>query len=115
MAVTLAKAPANNGRGDDIWGRRRVHLFRVTFDASYPTGGEVLSLAAAGVADASNASYFFSQRAPITGAYQFIYDRTNDKLLVFVEEAVAAGGPLVEAGNTTDLSALVVDILVVED
>ena len=115
MAATVTRSPANAGRGEDVWGRRRVHLFRVTLDSSYPTGGETLGLSALGVQDKSNAAYFIQQRAPLTGGYTYVYDRANDKLIVFVEEAVAAGGPLVEAAAATDLSAVIVDILVVED
>jgi hypothetical protein len=115
MAVTLAKAPSGSGRGEDVWGRRNVHLFQVTFDGSYPTGGEVLGLSAAGVADKSNARYFFSQRAPLTGGYQFVYDRANDKLLVFWVDTTTDGAALAQVADTTDLSALIVDILVIED
>ena len=115
MAVTLAKAPSNSGRGDDTWGRRRVHLFQVTFDASYPTGGEALGLSAAGVADKSNARYFFQQRAPLTVGYSFVYDRANDKLVVFWVDTTVDGAALAQVADTTDLSALIVDVLVIED
>lgn len=116
MAVTTAKAPAGNGRSEGVWGRKRFHIFSVTFDNSYPTGGEVLGLAALGVADPTNARYFFQQRAPLTVGYCFVYDRTNDKLVVFWADGTAgAAAALPQVANTTDLSALVVDILVIED
>lgn len=114
MAVSVSRPTGSAARADDVWGRHEVHLFEVTFDSSYPTGGEALDFGPYGVKDSANARYFFQQRAPLTGSYNFVYDRSNEKLLVFVEEAVAAGGPLVEAGNTTDLSALIVDVLVIE-
>src|SRR5438309_2078869 len=104
MAVTVTSSPANVGRGYDVWGRRRVHFRQVTFDNSYPTGGEVLGLV--GIQDIKNAQFFFQQRAPLTGGYHFVYDRTNDKLLVFWADGTAvAAGALPEVANTTDLSA----------
>lgn len=35
MAVTLKRVPD----GDDIWGRKRISVYDVTLDTSYPAGG----------------------------------------------------------------------------
>lgn len=116
MAITLSKAPAGVARSEDVWGFKRIHLFQVTFDSSYPTGGEVLGLKAAGVPNPSAARFFMSQRAPLTVGYHFAYDRANDKLVVFWADGTAvAAAAFPEVANTTDLSALVVDMLVIED
>lgn len=116
MAATVTKAPAGVGRGDDVWGMQRVHTLRITFDNSYPTGGEVLGLTSLGVANRQNARYFMQQRAPLTLGYHFVYDRANDKLVVFWYNGAAAGAEAFpEVANATDLSAVVVDMLVIED
>lgn len=116
MAATVAKAPANIARSEDVWGMKRVHLFQITFDSSYPTGGEVLGLSALGVANRLNARYFVSQRAPLNLGYHFAYDRANDKLVVFWYNGAAVGAEAFpEVTNTTDLSAVIVDMLVIED
>lgn len=112
MAVSVSTV--TKGRANEVWGARNVLLLRLTLDSSYPTGGEPLDLKQFG-AQGKVQSVFISQRAPLTGAYAFVYDHTAEKLLVFVEEAVAAGGPLVEVANTTDLSAVIVDLLVVSE
>lgn len=39
------------------------------------------------------------------GGYVFEWDKANGKVKCYEEEAVAAGGPLVETANATDISA----------
>lgn len=114
MAVTITKSPANAGRGDDVWGIRRVHLVDVTFDSSYPTGGEVLGLSALGVKDATKATVFVTQVAPVTVGYAFAYDATNDKLVAFWVDTTVDGAALAQVADTTDLSAVEVRLLVIE-
>lgn len=115
MAVTLDLSPADAARGNDIWGRRRIHLFEVAFDALYPTGGEVLGLAAAGVRDAANATVFVAQVGPVNAGYAFVYDAANDKLVAFwSDNNAAADSALIEVADTTDLSAVTVRLLVIE-
>lgn len=92
----------------DTWGRQRTRVMQITFDSSYPTGGESFTAAMAGMAEVKGV--FLS---PLASGYMVQWDRANAKLQVFVEEAVAAGGPLLEVADTTDLSALVVVALVV--
>lgn len=73
----------------------------IAFDSSYPTGGEALS-----IADLDLGAEPVLVLIPPKSGYIFEYDYTNHKVLVYVEEAVAAGGPLLEVANTTDLSAI---------
>lgn len=72
----------------------------IAFDASYPTGGEPLTRAQLGLSQVDDVII------PPKGGFIFEYDYTNQKVLVYVEEAVAAGGPLLEVANATDLSTL---------
>lgn len=110
---TVTPAPVGQGREDDVFGRRRVRMLRITMSNSYATGGEVLGLLSLGVKDPQNAQYFFQQRAPLTGGYECVYDRVNDKLLVFWDGAgPAAAAPQVT--NATDLSAVIFDCFVIE-
>lgn len=112
MAATVT--PSFSGNSFDVWGKRKVYTARITFDSSYPTGGEAVNLKQFGLPGHDACTYIFSQRAPLTGAYNFVYDRTNQKLLVFWADGTAvAAGALPEVANTTDLSALVVDVLII--
>lgn len=113
MAVTIARAPSTSRRSDDIWGSKRVHFFQVTLDNSYATGGKAADFRPYGVQDDANIRVFFGQRAPVNAGYDFVYDRTNRKIVVF--GGAAAGSAQAEIANATDLSAVVVDILVIED
>lgn len=114
MAATVSTSPANDARGNDVWGRRRVHVFEVDLDASYPTGGESLGLAALGVQNQANATVFVTQVAPVDAGYVFVYDAADDKLVVFWVDTTVDGAALAEVADTTDLSDVTVRLLVVE-
>ena len=92
----------------DTWGRQRTRVMQITFSNSYPTGGESFTAAMAGMAEV--VGVFLS---PLASGYMVQWNRSTAKLQVYVEEAVAAGGPLLEVANATDLSLLVVMALVV--
>lgn len=72
----------------------------VDFDASYPTGGEVLGKDALGV----RGKVIDVMIMPRLG-YIFEYDKANDKIKVFVETDTIATA-LTEVANAVDLSAL---------
>ena len=92
----------------DTWGRQRTRVMQITFDSAYPTGGESFTAAMAGMAQV--VGVFLS---PLASGYTVQWNRATAKLQVYEEEATAAGGPLLEVANNTDLQNLVVVALVV--
>lgn len=71
-------------------------LLQITFDSSYPTGGEAVSFA----------TYFpggvFSVSIPSNPTYNFVWDSVNGKIIVYTRSNDT------EVSNATDLSAQVV-------
>lgn len=98
MALTVVNA---DSQSQDVWGRQRVNIVNVTFDESYATGGESFAPAMVGMAEITFVSF-----SPLASGYVVRWDRAAAKAMVFGEEAVAAGGPLLEVAGTTDLSGL---------
>ena len=80
---------------------KRFVVSTVTFDSSYPTGGEAFAPSAIGLASIDYLAFSGN------GANDVVWDRANNKLKVFV----ASTG--VEVANATDLSALAVDLLAI--
>ena len=73
----------------------------VTFDSSYPTGGETLDLS-----KLIPVTLEFLFALPASG-YFFEYDLTNKKLKAYYFDYDAgADGAAIEVANTTDLSAV---------
>lgn len=70
----------------------------ITFDSSYPTGGESLTAAMLGLA-----SVLFAVVTP-SGGYAFEYDYTNSKVIAY--RGGAASVVLAEETAATDLSAV---------
>lgn len=108
MALTVANRDA---RAADVFGRHKVVFSKVTFDSSYPTGGESFVPADVGLAEFD--IVLVSPDSNAAGGHVVQYDYTAKKFKVFVEEAVAAGGPLLEIANATDLSTLVIRVLAI--
>lgn len=104
MALTISRnRPANLGN-------LRARVATVTFDAAYLAGGELLAPRDVGLSDI--ALVLVQPDGASTGAgYVVRYDYTAGSLRVFNEEAVAAGGPLLEVG-AIDLSGLTVRLLI---
>lgn len=105
MALTVA----HRSRSEDTAGRHRTRHVVVTFDSSYPTGGEAFTPANVGLAEFD--VVLISPDANALGGHTVQYDYTAQKLKVFVEEAAAAGGPLLEIADASDLSTLVIRVL----
>lgn len=108
MALTVsAPYPAA-----DVWGTRHIAMVTATFDASYATGGEAFDPASYGIIGTPFA-VLASVRPGTDNAYVVQYDRTNKKLMAFWVDTTVDGAPLQEVASTTDLSSLVVDLVIV--
>lgn len=86
-----------------IAGTKRVVRGTVTFDSSYPTGGEAFTPASLGL---TGLEQMFVQ----PGTYVVNWNRSaaSPLLLAYMgDNNNASDGPLIEVANTTDLSALV--------
>lgn len=84
-----------------VWGDRKAIHAKITFDSSYPTGGEPITLADLGLLEVD-----FCMPAPRLG-YVPEWDDANSKMLVYYgDNNNASDGPLVEVPNTTNLSTL---------
>lgn len=88
----------------NIGGRWRRHAVDVTFDSSYPAGGETYTAGLFGLARIEHLEI-----ASGDGGYVVQDDATNSKLQVY--EAGADGGALDE--STGDLSAVTVRVIAV--
>lgn len=75
MALTVSNVDSFS---QDVWGRHRIAVVEVTFDSSYPTGGESFTPADAGMAE-----FTFVQVSPdadSTAGYVVQYDYVAQKL-----------------------------------
>ncbi|HZA18978.1 MAG TPA: hypothetical protein VE645_19210 [Pseudonocardiaceae bacterium] len=92
------------GRKSYISGNRDVVMRTITFDSSYPTGGEALTPADFGLKVLDEVRPHGSFRAAAnTSAIEVSYDYTNQKLIAFWGNAGTASVQP-EVTNTTDLS-----------
>ena len=99
--------------GLDYWNRHKANIVQVTLDNSYPTGGYAFEPKATqgGVSDV--VAVFISVRAGVAAdgrVYQ--YDPTNKKIKAFEDGATVAGA-LDEVVAATDLSTVVLNVLVI--
>lgn len=93
MALTVEQLGRTN-----VTGNRLTVALKITFDSSYPTGGEALDLT-------EYVSNIDTANIEVSGGYVFAYDRTNKKVLAY--EAGADGTALDEVANATNLSSVV--------
>lgn len=93
MALTFTSS--HNG----VVGARRVWRGKVTFDSSYPTGGEAIAAANFGFNLSINHVTVTANRGSETAQW----DGTNSKLLVHTADGV-------EATNASDQSAVTVTV-----
>ncbi|MGH9266731.1 MAG: hypothetical protein ACRD0D_00985 [Acidimicrobiales bacterium] len=93
-----------------VAGSKRMAVATVTFDSSYPTGGEPVTAANLGLATLD--ALFAADAVNATPANLTVrFDRTNAKLLVFRTGLLNAAGEQVP--DTTDLSAFSTVVLAV--
>lgn len=104
MALTFTKYVADNV---PLYGDVQAWAGKVTFDSSYPTGGEAIA-----ASDFSaNEILFVSVNAITDVATKHIrWDRAASKFQLFVEDAIS--GISAEAANASDQSAVDAEILV---
>lgn len=100
MALTFTK----NYEG--VVGDRRTWRGTVTFDSSYPTGGEAIAVSDFPGFQVEIEDVIVHSASAAT--YRPIWDETNSKLKVFVEDGTS--GIEAEVADTTDLSSLTVKL-----
>ena len=100
-------------QSDDVWGRQRIRVARVTFDNSYAAGGESFKPADVGLSSFTFVDPQVDASVAAHAGRVIVYDYVNQKLRAFEEEGVAAGGPLVETAAAADLSTMVLRVLCV--
>ena len=88
----------------DIWGKTTVQAYSIMFDASYPTGGEVVNASDIGGGDIRGVLFMDANAA--AADYSFQYTPTSG-ILGKIQANDAAG----EVANATDLSALTIKAL----
>ena len=89
----------------DVPGDKYLVQADVTLPSSYETGGQVLA------ASDFNLTKFdwLSVASPCVSGYVLSWDKTNKKLMAYVQDA---GGALAEVSAAVDLSAVTVPVLV---
>lgn len=99
MPLTVTNAAANTPLSSVIGDHREFHG-RITFDSSYPTGGEVLTPAEVGLTRIDHV-----QVSARGGTEVVVWDHVNSKLQIFTADGV-------EATNASNQSAIVCHITV---
>ena len=92
MAVSVSTVHTN------YEGARKVATVDITFDASYPTGGEALTPATLGFVTLTRVDI-----DPGDG-YVFEYDYANEKVIAYWVDTSTDGAPLAEVAGSEDLS-----------
>tara|TARA_B100000900_G_C20283839_1_gene595210 strand:- start:50 stop:361 length:312 start_codon:yes stop_codon:yes gene_type:complete len=98
MALTVEQLGRTN-----VTGNRLTVALKITFDSSYPTGGEPLDLT-------TYVSNIETVHVEVSGGYVFQYDRSNKKVLAY--EAGADSAALDEVASATNLSSTVTFVTV---
>jgi hypothetical protein len=102
MALTVAKVTG----GAYTLGNKKKRTVTITFDSSYPTGGEALTAGDLGVSGRTLIEVIPHGAFRNTDATLGIvvsYDHTNSKLVAYWGNAGSVSG-MPEVANTTDLS-----------
>jgi len=99
MALTIATSSAGVEFERGVPGDMQYRVFEITFDSSYPTGGESMT-----AADIGFSKIEFITFAGGDGGYVFDYDFANSKVIVYRSAGSAAA--LGQVPNTTNLSAI---------
>lgn len=107
MAVTVTDIART------VFGNKRAVVAEITFDSSYPTGGEPLTAAQLGLASVD--AVFPAAAVNSTPlALGVRYDKANAKLLAFYgDNDAGADSGLIQVPDTTNLSAYSATVLVI--
>lgn len=108
MALTLTSVKK------DVWGTTRCHVWDVTFDNSYPTGGESLTGADLGLPH--QVFLVVANSKGDDASYKVDYDYANELLKVsgVQQDADAAvTEPFDEEDDEADLSGLIVRVVAI--
>lgn len=99
MAITISANPP------DLVGKQRQVTGAITFDASYPTGGEALTPAQLGLTTLTDLRVQPGLGASTT-AYVPVWNRSTSApiVLAFLSENSGSDGPLIQVTDETDLS-----------
>lgn len=100
MAVTVSTLHT------DRLNKTRIKAVEITFDSSYPTGGEPITAAMFGF---TRIISVFAIQCDDAG-YDPVWDRTNSKILLYDEDNTS--GIAADAANTSDQSGRVVTAVV---
>ena len=103
MAITITN-PGSSSPGVGVPGNVKYVIKDITFDDSYPTGGEGLSATQLGLEEVY--IVLISQKSD---GYVVQYDYSNEKLEIY--EAGADGAALDELGNTADASGIAIRLI----
>lgn len=99
MGLTVSEVAGTK----NVWGNKRVRVYDVTFDSSYPDNGEALTAATLGFKKVNQVLPHGPFRAADgSSALLVSYDHTNSKLLAFTSGSTAQD-PLPE-NTTADIS-----------
>lgn len=91
-------------------GNRTQKVVDVTFDNSYPTGGEAVTAANFGLRKIDNIICNPALSSDKTTAVMVGFDATNSKLVTY--ESGASGAVMPEKGNTESLASYVARVVV---
>jgi hypothetical protein len=107
-APLMAVAISNRQEAIRLSGNIKLVLASITLDTSYPTGGSPGITAALGLASILALIPYGNK-----GGYDIDYVKAADKLKCLYGTGSSLTGPHTEVANTTNLSAVTVDTLVI--
>lgn len=100
MAVSTVAVVKKNG----VVGNHLVGVFDITGPTTYVTGGDVLATLLASYVGSIDYVVDVAQFLPVVPTSSVIYDATNGKLVISVEDGTS--GVNAQAGNGTDQSGV---------
>lgn len=86
-----------------------IRVIDVTFDSSYPTGGEALDFTTLGF----DTVLAVIPAGKTTGGYEFAYDYGNSKIIAYWVDTTVDGAAMAEVANATNLSTVVARFVVI--